>query len=313
VHQSAQVIGPEQDDAGSDGEIIVFLLWHLGDVLIATALLPELEARHGRKLSFATTAPCVPIVAHHPSLARIRVVDRVAPVVMTLPMCVDLREMHERLYPRAAAVYNLHLPVKLHQMPHHIVELWAREARIDKRWDELRPAYYPGSPGRGPEVEGEYLVLGNGGSARGKHWPAERWQNAIGALRERHAALRFVQLGVASDPLLDGVEDLRGTSIDESHRLLRGARGCLTTDSFLAHLSAAADRPTIVLFGPTCPRHFRPLGGSHVIPLGGHGFRTPCTRNLCRLTPGSPCHAFPGTKRVIAAVDRILARAPRPA
>jgi ADP-heptose:LPS heptosyltransferase len=164
-----------------------------------------------------------------------------------------------------------------------------------------------------PRVEGEYFVLGNGGSAPAKRWPAERWRGAIGALRERHPALRFVQLGVASDPLLDGVEDLRGTSIDESHRVLRGARGCLTNDSFLAHLSAAADCATIVLFGPTCPIQFRPLGGSHVIPLGGHGFRTPCTRNLCRLTPRSPCRAFPGTKRVIDAIEQTLARAPRPA
>ena len=305
---SAKLIETAQDEDRDPGEVVVFLLWHLGDVLNATALLPDLEARHGRKLSFATIPPCVPIVERHPSVDRVRVVDLEIPEVMTVPMWVDLRATPARLYPWAATVYNLHVIVQLHHMPHHIVELWAREAGLDRRWTDLRPQYHPQACGLQPAFGRDYLVLGNGGSAAAKRWPDERWRFVIDALRERHPALRLVQVGTKGDPPLAGVEDLRGTRIDESHELLRGARGCVTNDSFLAHLSGVAGCPTIVLFGPTCPDQFRPLAGSHVLPLGGHGYRTPCTRNWCRLAPRSPCRAFPRETRVLEAIERILAR-----
>ena len=310
--ESAEIFGPDQPIPQDENDVIVFLLWHLGDALNATSLLPDLVARHGRKLTFVTTAACVPVLAHHPALARIRVVDRSFPERMTIPLWRELQRSHESLFPHAAKVYNLHIPVVLHRMPHHIIECWGEAIGIPKPWTERKAVYYPDPTARYESRPTEFLVLGNGGSVSHKHWPEQRWQEVVDALRRSHPGLERIQLGTAGDPLIEGTLDLRGTSIDESHHLLRNARGCLTNDSFLAHLAAASRCPTLVLFGPTCPAQFRPLASDTAVPLGGHGYRTPCTRNLCRFRPGrAPCLAFPSTRTVIAALERVLTETPK--
>lgn len=305
--ETAEIIGPEHPGRQDGDEVIVFLLWHLGDTLNATSLLPDLVARHGRKLTFATTAACVPVLARHPLLARIRVIDRRFPEQMTIPLWHELRRLPEALFPSAAKVYNLHIPVVLHQMPHHIIESWGDAIGSPKPWTEREAIFYPDPTGSYEPRTRSYFVLGNGGSMSNKHWPQRRWRRVVDQMRRRHPDLQLVQLGVPSDPVIEGALDLRGTSVDESYDLLRHARGCLTNDSFLAHLSAVSRCATLVLFGPTCPAQFRPLAHETAIPLGGHGYRTPCTRNLCRLGAGrTPCLAFPSARTVLGAVERVI-------
>jgi ADP-heptose:LPS heptosyltransferase len=307
-----EIVGPDQSRPPDEDEVIVFLLWHLGDALNATSLLPDLMARHGRKLTFVTTAACVPVLAHHPALARIRVVDRRFPERMTIPLWHELQRSHESLFPGAARVYNLHIPVVLHRMPHHIIERWGEAIGFPKPWTERKAVYHQDPSASYERRPNAYCVLGNGGSNRNKHWPQKRWRELVDSLRRHHPGLDLIQLGIQSDPVIEGTLDLRGTSVDESHHVLRDALGCLTNDSFLAHLAASSRCPTLVLFGPTCPAQFRPLA-STTIPLGGHGYRTPCTRNICRFrSDRSPCLAFPSTRTVLAALERVLAEDRKP-
>ena len=301
-----EILEGERSGEPAAGEVIVLLLWHLGDVLNATALLPDLAARHGRKLTFATTRACVPILARHPSLARIRVVDRALPETLSPADWHELSQLHRALFPDASVVYNLHIPIRLPGMSHHIIETWGRAVGIEKAWHQMKPAYYPDPSGTASPFAGDHLVLGSGGSSARKHWPAERWRGLVEWLRSRHHGLRLVQIGGPGDPPIEGVEDHRGTTVDESYRVLTDARACVTNDSFLAHLACAAECPTVVIFGPTCSMQFRPLGGAHVSNLGGHGRRTPCTRNFCRFFPNRPCFAFPSLHAVRDAVDSTL-------
>lgn len=306
--EAPQIIGIDEIPITPD-EVIVLLLWHLGDVLMSTALFLDLVARHGRKLTYVTTPPCVPLLRNHPSLERIRVVDREHPRLLTRQEFEALYVLHREILPGHKTVYNLHLPVVLPRTPGHVIEWWGGSVGIDKPWREMRSSFYP-DPGIDFDPPGEpYFFLGNGGSRSEIHWPMRRWRGLVDVMKERHPELRLVQLGVKNDALIDGVEDLRErTTLSECHLMLRQARGGVTNDSFLGHLAATTDTPTVMLWGPDSPSQFRPLGGGPTICLGGHWYRTPCRRNLCRFgyRAGLPCLALPSLRTVLAEVDRML-------
>jgi len=286
------------------------LLWHLGDVLNATALLPDLAARHHRPLSFATTRSCVPILENNPHLSDILMLDERVPEQVSLAEWARLQTLGDRYFPGHSMVYNLHMPIDLRRVKLHLVQCWARALGMDKPLSELRPSFLTG------EIENQghrsVFVLGNGGTTSRwkKQWPIRRWSKLIPLLEARYPDVEFVQLGTDRDPLLTGVKDLRNqTTITESYNLLKYACGCLTNDSFLAHLAAVAGCPLFVIFGPTSPTHYRPLGDTEIRVLGGHRYSTPCSRNLCRLSFGlAPCFAFPTVRQVLDAVDEILDR-----
>ena len=294
------------------GDIIVFLLWHLGDVLNSTALFSALAAKHNRNLAFATTEPCVPIVLNNPYLDKIFILDLKIPKQVSFAEWTSLQRLPEKYFPLHATVCNLHVPVNLRKVERHILEIWAKSIGIDVPLSQLKPMFVAGNIHSQRIGYDSVFVVGNGGSNSRwrKCWPADRWNEFIETTKTRFPALRFIQLGAASDPSIDGVEDLRGkTTVDESYHLLKRARGCLTTDSFLAHFAAVAECPVFVIFGPTSPVHVRPLGNGDIFTVGGHRYCMPCSRNFCRLTLGlTPCFAFPSVKEVVAEVEMCLAR-----
>ena len=306
------IIYEERKFVITETDVVVFLLWHLGDALNSTALLPELAARHNRKLVFATTEQCVPILENNPYLDTILVLDMEIPKHVSLGDWVKLQRLPQKYLPQNSTVYNLHIPINLRQTHLHIVECWAKTLGIEKPLSELKQTYFTRQSQSHKFRRGNVLILGNGGitSQWSKHWPMERWGTFIKKIKARFPELQLVQLGTENDPLLRGVEDLRGkTNIEESYHLLKLSKGCITNDSFLAHLAAASECPVFVIFGPTSPAHFRPLGNGNIFTLGGHRYYAPCSRNLCRLTLGLiPCLAFPSVKEVFAKVETILVR-----
>lgn len=301
----AEIVDCRAVPAAAD-EVMLILLWHLGDVLNSTALLPALRERHGRRLTFVTARPCVPLLRNHPDLARIRVVDVPVPQRMTHDLWRWLGGVHEELFPGHGAVYNLHQEAPdPKRMRGHIIEHWARLVGVDRPSRVWRPYFQP-ADSLAERATSDYIVLGNGGNDPAKRWPAARWQRLMSALRKRHPSLAYVQLGTHNDPVIEGVQDRRGATFDEGYRWISGARACVTNDSFIAHLAAATECPTVAIFGPTSPRQFRPLG-QQVTALGGHYYRTPCSRNLCRFVRGHlPCLAFPPVSGVLAATERGL-------
>lgn len=293
-------------------EVIVLLLWHLGDVLNATSLLPALRRRHHRRLSFVTLSECVPILRNHPDIDRIRVLEFPMATRFTMELWDRLRVLHQELFPGHEAIYNLHKPVDLKRMPRHIIEHWAQAIGIDITWRDMRPLFRTVTKFQPNPALGDYIAIGNGGNDPAKRWPDAQWQRLLAWLRSRYPRLRQIQVGAPGDTRVDGVEDLRGRTIEESFWLVHHARLCITNDSFLAHLAGVSGCPTVTIFGPTSPLQFRPLAPDTVLPVGGHDYRTPCSRNLCRLVRGYlPCIAFPSMRRVAAATERALALAGR--
>jgi ADP-heptose:LPS heptosyltransferase len=105
-----------------------------------------------------------------------------------------------------------------------------------------------------------------------KEWYFERFQTVVDALRSE--AL-FVQLGSPADPLLVGVQDLRGrTTIRESAAILAGSRLFVGLQGFLMHLSRAVSCPAVVVYG-----------GRERPDQSGYS----CFTNLVSNSPCAPC------------------------
>lgn len=106
----------------------------------------------------------------------------------------------------------------------------------------------------------QYLVFLHATTRDEKHWPEPHWRGLIelmapsglkiklpwGAEHERQRALRLA----AGFP---HVEVLPKLSLQQVAEVLAGAKGVVSVDTGLSHLTAALDRPNITLFGPTDP------------------------------------------------------------
>jgi ADP-heptose:LPS heptosyltransferase len=295
---------PEELDV-SPTDVVVLLLWHLGDVLNSTALLPALAERHNREITFVTTKPCAPILENNPFVGRVVVANVDQPSRLTMGMWQALQEFPRKHLARAGTVYNLHLPVNLDQSPRHIVGCWARSLGLDIADEDLRPQFYPTQRGNDRDRE-PLVVVGAGGYSTEKRWPGQRWQSLMTFLRRDHPGVRIVQLGTRNDPLLEGAEDSRGTTIEESYHVLSRAAVCITHDSFLAHLAPVAHCRTVVIYGPTSPRHFRPLSPGPVFIAGGYRF-PPKPKSLSHLSTWLlPKLSFPSVQMVRQYVEQCL-------
>ena len=85
-------------------------------------------------------------------------------------------------------------------------------------------------------------------SSQKKNWFTNRWEDLIGRLRE----LNFLQIGLTSDPYINGATDFRGkTNIRQAIALLATSKLFVGTDSFLNHATDATGTNGVVLFGPS--------------------------------------------------------------
>ncbi|HXD90406.1 MAG TPA: glycosyltransferase family 9 protein [Candidatus Binataceae bacterium] len=113
-----------------------------------------------------------------------------------------------------------------------------------------------------------YLLVLPGSGSRSKNWPAEKF----GELAERITvrATPLVVLGPAEEGLDEifctrGIATLRGLELGAVAALARQAKAFIGNDSGVSHLAAAAGARGVVLFGPTDPARWRPLGRVEVI------------------------------------------------
>jgi len=300
------LLSPREDLEVSPTDVVVLLLWHLGDVLNSTALLPALAQRHNGAITFVTTRPCAPILENNPFVARVVVAKVDAPSKLTTGMWRALQEFPQKHLSRAGTVYNLHLPINLDHSPRHIVGCWAMALGLDIRDEDLRPEFYPIQRGNDPHDRERIVVVGAGGYGAEKRWPGDRWPSLMNFLRQDHPGVRILQLGTSNDPLIEGAEDSRGMTIEGSFHVLSRAAVCVTHDSFLAHLAPVARCPTVVIYGPTSPRHFRPLSPGPVFLTGGYRI-PPRPRSLGHLSAWLlPNLCFPSVRRVRKYVERCL-------
>lgn len=103
-----------------------------------------------------------------------------------------------------------------------------------------------------------------------QHWPALARQLMTEGFKVAWlGGPAEVPLGAELARLAPGSWDFTGkTTIPEAIALQSKAYGCIAIDTGLAHTSAAAGRPTVVLFGPTAENRYVPAG-PRVVALRG--------------------------------------------
>ena len=120
---------------------------------------------------------------------------------------------------------------------------------------------------RGLAVDGRPIVtLSPGAVGAGKAWPVGHYGVLARALTNDGAEV-WVLGGPNETPLAkqiadaggSRVRDLTGTDLRNAILALAAADAAVTNDSGLMHVSAAIGTPTIAIFGPTSPWHWKPL------------------------------------------------------
>lgn len=90
-------------------------------------------------------------------------------------------------------------------------------------------------------------------SSKNRMWYYERWNKVI----EQFPNYTFIQVGLESEILLDGVVDCRGgLTLRDQLSIIANSNLFLGVDSFWAHAATAIRTKALVLFGDTSPDHF---------------------------------------------------------
>jgi heptosyltransferase-2 len=110
------------------------------------------------------------------------------------------------------------------------------------------------------------VTLSPGAVGAGKAWPPEHYAALAKALAESGASVWVLggpgEATIAKQIVSAGgprVRDLTGTDLRNAILALAAADLSVTNDSGLMHVAAAIGTPTIAIFGPTSPWHWKPL------------------------------------------------------
>ena len=110
------------------------------------------------------------------------------------------------------------------------------------------------------------ITLSPGAVGAGKAWPAGHYGKLAQALGKDGAAIWVLGGPNESTPAAEiaaaggqRVRDLTGNDLRTAILALAAADLSVTNDSGLMHVSAAIGTPTVAIFGPTSPWHWKPL------------------------------------------------------
>jgi len=238
----------------------------LGDHLLCTAVFRELRQRGARDLWMAS---------NHRALFRHNAdIDRVVPLglffdrwarkaggqVILLGYAPHIKEEDRDIPP-----------------PRHIIACLCQQLGLTGQVG-LRP-YMPllDRERRAGELAPRQIAIQSSGLGaqypmRNKEWFPERFQAVVTALKPRYS---FVQVGAASDPLLEGAIDLRGkTSLRQTAAILSASLAFVGQVGFLMHLARAVDCRAAIVYG-----------GRELPEQSGYS----CNENLTTALPCAPC------------------------
>jgi ADP-heptose:LPS heptosyltransferase len=141
------------------------------------------------------------------------------------------------------------------ELPPHVPPAWANDA-ADAALTTARVAGRP------------FLVVHPGSGSAAKNWPPERFAALARAVESRLGLPSVMLAGPADDSVVQRLRRampvlppiLADLPVPVVAALLLRARGYLGNDSGVAHLAGQLGLPTLVLFGPTDPALWRPLG-----------------------------------------------------
>ena len=162
------------------------------------------------------------------------------------------------------------------------------------------------------EIGDDFVVFAPFTTRPQKHWVEERWGELARRIYERFG-LPVVILGGPGDAKASGrireggagkIFDLCGkTTIGQAAALVERSTLVIGVDTGLTHLGTAFDRPTVALFGATCP--YLQTASPKTRVLYEQQPCSPCRRNpICN--GEFPCMARHSVESVLAAAERSL-------
>ena len=128
--------------------------------------------------------------------------------------------------------------------------------------------------GQGIATGTSYAVLQPGARLPEMRWPATKFAEIARWLREKHGLASVVNLGGRDDEIAAEIRSEMGNcaivlnsqlDIRELIALVAASRIFVGNDSGPAHLAAALQRPSVVIFGVTDPVQWRPWQADHRI------------------------------------------------
>ena len=211
----------------------------IGDVLLATAVLPALAQRFpGYAIDFETSVKDV--------LENNRYIERILFTGSAFP--TDYEIVHDLNF-----VYE--------KQPHlSILAAYAKAVNINE--NEIQLSYDPSDQQKSVArsilirngLDGKNLVaVQSGASFWLKKMDPVYLEFLIDEIKKKYE-VTFVLLGTAKDPLIKGAVDLRGAcSIAESAAILQNCNAFIGNDSSLIHFAKAMDIPAAGFFGHSDP------------------------------------------------------------
>ncbi|XBS69933.1 lipopolysaccharide heptosyltransferase RfaC [Acerihabitans sp. KWT182] len=145
----------------------------------------------------------------------------------------------------------------------------------------------------GQSIEAPYLVFLHATTRAEKHWPEAHWRELIALMASRGLVIKLpwgsepeFQRAVRLSENFTFVEVLPRLTLSEVAQVLAGARAVVSVDTGLSHLTAALDRPNIVLYGPTDPKLIGSYGKNQIFvtaPAGSHYMKDIKPANIAEL------------------------------
>jgi heptosyltransferase III len=128
-----------------------------------------------------------------------------------------------------------------------------------------------------------YAVLQPGARLPAMRWPVAKLAEIARWLSETHGIASVVNLGARDEDIAADVRREMGglavipdeLDVSELIALIAGARLFIGNDSGPAHIAAAAQRPSVVIFGVTDPVQWRPWQAEHRVVQTGAVFDHP--------------------------------------
>jgi ADP-heptose:LPS heptosyltransferase len=166
----------------------------------------------------------------------------------------------------------------------HITEFYIKQFQQEQQFEEQTPQSQPGlwvTPlpsdydagrehleGAGIDPDRPVVVIHPGSGSTAKSWHWENFLQTASVLKINGVQPVFLLGPAEQERLGQGVLDklrrqesvLEDLSLTQVLQTLTQADAFLGNDSGISHLSAAMGKRTVVLFGPSNPVHYRPLG-----------------------------------------------------
>ena len=149
------------------------------------------------------------------------------------------------------------------------------------------------SPPPGQLAAAPYLVFLHATTRAEKHWPESHWREFIGLMASRDLKIKLpwgsapeFQRAVRLSEHFPFVEVLPRLTLSDVAAVLAGAKAVVSVDTGLSHLTAALDRPNIVLYGPTDPKLIGSYGKNQIFvtaPAGSHYMKDIKPANIAEL------------------------------